>query len=105
MRWYSSGFSMGIYSAQNIDSDRRNMIFFGDLPLRQAEKMIMLKKENPSKYSEFFEKIIYELEIMDKLNLIVENNFYIHDRLPIISAATTLFMEKQGLSWFILPKI
>lgn len=107
MGWYSSGFSMDIYSAQNVDIDRKNMIFFGDLPLRQAEKMIMLKKENPSKYSEFFEKIIYELEIIDKLNLIVENNFYIHDRLPIISAATTLFMEKQYIAfvYLVTPQI
>lgn len=67
----------------------------------------MLKKENPSKYPEFFEKIIYELDIIDKLNLIVEKNFYMHDRLPIISAATTLFMEKQytAFVYLVTPQI
>lgn len=107
MRWDKSDFSMDIYTVQNVDIDRRYMIFFGDLPLTYAENMIKLEKENPNKYSEFFEKIIYELNIMDELNIMVENNFYIHDRMPIISAAIRLFMKKQYVAfvYLVTPQI
>ena len=101
IRWFKRDFSMDIYSAQNVDVDKRNIIFLGDLPLGEAEKMIALKKENTSKYSEAFENMIYRLDIVGKSKIIAEGNYYINDRLPIISAAITLFMEKSTLLLFI----
>lgn len=107
MRWYVSDFSMDIFSAKSVDIDRRNMIFWGDLPVSEAEKMIALKKENPIKYSAAFEEIIYSLGIIRRLKKIVENNFYLYNRLPIVSAATTLFMEKQysAFVYLVTPQI
>lgn len=102
IRWFKSDFSMDIYSAQNVDVDKRNIIFLGDLPLGEAEKMVALKKENPSKYSEAFENIIYRLDIVGKSKIIAEGNYYINDRLPIISAAITLFMEKKYIAFVYL---
>lgn len=102
MRWFKSDFSMDIYSAQNVDVDRRRIIFWGDLSFREAEKMIALKKENASEYSDAFENMIYSLDIVGRVKKIVENNFYINDRLPIISAAITLFMEKQYIAFVYL---
>lgn len=107
LKWFNTDFSMDIYSAQNVDVDRRNMIFLGELPLRDAEKMIALKKENASKYSEAFEKMIYSLDILGRTKKIAEDNFFINDRLPIISAAITLFMEKQytAFVYLVTPQI
>lgn len=107
IRWFKSDFSMDIYSAQNVDVDKRNIIFLGDLPLGEAEKMVALKKENPSKYSEAFENIIYRLDIVGKSKIIAEGNYYINDRLPIISAAITLFMEKKYIAfvYLVTPQI
>lgn len=107
LKWFHTDFSMDIYSAQNVDVDRRNMIFLGELPLRDAEKMIALKKENASKYSEAFEKMIYRLDILGRTKKIAEDNFFINDRLPIISAAITLFMEKKYIAfvYLVTPQI
>lgn len=105
--WHSGGFSMDIYSARHIDIDRKNLIFFGDLPIRQAEQLIALKKENPAVYADSFEKMIYRLDIINTLEIIVKNNYYLHNRLPIISAAAALFKQKQytAFVYLVTPQI
>lgn len=107
MRWYNDDFSRDIFSVQNVDADRKNYIFFGDLSVKEAREMIALKKEDPNKYSEVFEKIIYRLNVVGALKKIVEGNYFLHDRLPIISAAEMLFTEKNyiAFAYLVTPQI
>lgn len=78
------------------------MIFLGDLPVSRFEEMIQLRAENPERYSDEFEKMIYEQDILEKMEKIVGKNFYIHDRLPIIKDAIMLFKRKRYLSFVYL---
>lgn len=107
MRWFESKFSMNIYPALNEDIDRSDMIVWSILPVSEAEKMIVLKKENPSKYLEIFENMIYSMGIVEKTKKIAENNFSLNDRLPIISAAINLFNAKEYIAfvYLVTPQI
>lgn len=100
-------FFKGYFLVQNVDADRKNYIFFGDLSVKEAREMIALKKEDPNKYSEVFEKIIYRLNVVGALKKIVEGNYFLHDRLPIISAAEMLFTEKNyiAFAYLVTPQI
>lgn len=67
MGWFRRDFSFDIYSANNVDADKRNFIFFRYLPLNDAELMLALKKENRIKYSKAFETMIYSLDIVGQV--------------------------------------
>lgn len=101
-KWGMGNSGLSLYSVRNIDTDRSDLIFLGDLPVSRFEEMIQLRAENPERYSDEFEKMIYEQDILEKMEKIVGKNFYIHDRLPIIKDAIMLFKRKRYLSFVYL---
>lgn len=80
-----------IYLVQNIDFDRSNLVLFKDLPLNKAIELINLKNSNQKKYIEKFQTVIECLKVVERVISITKKNYYIHDRLKIISGALSFF--------------
>lgn len=100
-------FEQKICWAKNVDADERYQIYFGHLLVGEVEKMFDLNKKDKKKYSETFEYMIYRSGIIEKVNLIAKNNFYIQNRLELISASLSLFEEKQYMPfvYLVTPQI
>lgn len=102
-----TNFLNGIYSVKNIYSDKRNLVFFGDLPTHIVRNLISLKNTDQKKYIESFKDIINSLKVLEKVERVTKKNYYIHDRLVIISEALSFFSCGKYLLfvYLIVPQI
>lgn len=100
-------FEQKICWAKNVGTDERYLIYFGHLSVREIEVMIDLKKKDREKYSELFESKIYRSDIIKEVNRIAKDNFYIQNRLELISSSLSLFEGKQYMSfvYLVTPQI
>lgn len=100
-------FEQKICWAKNVGADERYLIYFGHLSVREVEVMIDLKKKDREKYSELFESKIYRSDIIKEVNRIAKDNFYIQNRLELISSSLSLFEGKQYMSfvYLVTPQI
>ena len=107
MRWFNRGFEWDILFVQDIDTDKRNLIYFGELSISNVRQMMLLKKNNKDDYLNAFEEVILNLEIVDKINEIANNNYYLRNRKNIFNTALELFGSKnyEAFVYLIVPQI
>lgn len=95
MGFFDRGFWADILAIQDIGSDKRDMIFFGELPVTSAEKMRRLKKSDKKAYLDVFEEMVSSLRIAEKIEEIAEENCYLQDRKNILSTGLKLLNLKN----------
>lgn len=107
IRWFNRGFEWDILFVQDIDTDKRNLIYFGELSIPDVRRMMLLKKDNKDDYLNAFEGVISNLEVIEKINLIANNNYYLRNRKNIFHTALDLFDSKnyEAFVYLIVPQI
>lgn len=89
------------------ETDWKSIINFGYAPVYIAESMKRLKRESPNEYLICFEKYICNEKIFQQLEEVLENNYYLADRIPIIKAAANFFDFKNyiPLVYLLVPQV
>lgn len=105
--WFDRGFGMDILSAQDIGTDKRDLIYFGELPVTDAEQMLLLRNSDKNAYLNAFDNMILSMQIVEKIEEIVRNNFYLRNREKILLTAMELFDSEnyESFVYLIVPQI
>lgn len=104
---YREGFTFDIMKVRNIDSDRRRLIYFGELPVKDADEMLSLRDQNHEEYLQRFRRMIDEHGITRALLEIVKGNPFMSSRAELIKTAVELFASGnyQAFVYLITPQV
>ncbi len=107
MGLFDKGFGLDILSAQEIGTDRRDVIYFGELPVTAMRQMLQLRNGNKDAYLNAFHDMILSLQIVDKIEKIVKSNFYLKNRKKILLTALELLGSEnyESFVYLIVPQI
>lgn len=105
--WFDKGFGMDILSVQDIGRDRRDLIYFGELPVTVVKQMLQLRNSDKDAYLDAFNNMILSLQIVEKIEAIVRNNFYLENRKRVLLTALELFGSEnyESFVYLIVPQI
>lgn len=101
------GFSMEKIKVIDIGKDRRPMIFFGNLPIQGAEKLLKLSSTDHKKYLESFRDIILANGVVKKIKSNVDCSSELKKRKNIIYTALEMFENEnyESFVYLITPQI
>lgn len=105
--WFDRGFGMDILSSKDIGTDKRDLIYFGELPVAEVEQILILRNSDKNAYLNTFADTISYLQIIEKIKKIASNNFYMENRKRILLTALDLFDSEnyESFVYLIIPQI
>ena len=107
MELFNGGFALDILSAQDIDTDKRDLVCFGELSPIEFRKMVRLRETDEEAYLDAFGNMISSLHIIEKIIEIAKKNFYLYNREKILHTAFALFSERnyESFAYLTVPQI